>query len=59
MHVFLFLNLEGPAKIIFAVSLALLLTSLALSLREVHMSVDALSVQVYGLEDEEGKKNKT
>lgn len=48
---FLFLNLQLPAKITFAGSLILLLISLALSLREVQVSVDALSLQVHGLDE--------
>ena len=47
---FLFLNLPLPAKITFVGSLLLLLVSLALSLREVQVSVDALSLQVHGLD---------
>lgn len=47
---FLFLNLEEPAKIVFVASLLFLLVSLALSLREVHLSVDALRVQVHGFD---------
>lgn len=50
---FLFLNLQLPAKITFAVSLILLLISLAISLREVQVSVDALSLQVHGLDKTE------
>jgi len=46
----LFLNLPSAAKVVFAVSLLLLLMSLALSLREVYLSVDALSLQVHGFE---------
>lgn len=47
---FLFLTLLIPAKIIFALSLILLLVSLAISLREVYLSVDALSLQVHGFD---------
>jgi len=47
---FLFLSLHLPAKVTFAISLFLLLISLAISLREVQVSVDALSLQVHGLD---------
>jgi len=47
---FLFLSLQLPAKVTFAISLFLLLISLAISLREVQVSVDALSLQVHGLD---------
>lgn len=47
---FLFLNLQLPSKIIFAGSLFSLLISLAISLREVQVSVDALSLQVHGFD---------
>ena len=50
---FLFLNLPWPAKAAFAVSLILLLISLAISLREVYVSVDALTLQVHGLDASE------
>lgn len=50
---FLFLNLRISAKITFAISLILLLISLALSLREVHVSVDALSLQMRGFRPSE------
>ncbi len=55
---FLFLNLQLPAKITFAISLLLLLISLALSLREVQVSVDALSLQVHGLDADEAEEKK-
>lgn len=47
---FLFLNLQLPSKITFAGSLLSLLISLAISLREVHVSVDALTLQVHGFD---------
>ncbi|MFO7568912.1 MAG: DUF2721 domain-containing protein [Smithellaceae bacterium] len=53
---FLFLGWTLPAKWTFAASLISLLLSLALSLREVQISVDALSLQVHGLGDDESKK---
>ncbi len=47
---FLFFNLQLPSKITFAGSLLSLLISLAISLREVQVSVDALSMQVHGFD---------
>lgn len=52
---FLFLNLQLPAKIIFAASLFLLLISLSFSLREVQISVDALSLQVHDFDTSENQ----
>ena len=56
---FLFFNWTLPAKITFAASLLLLLISLALSLREVQVSVDALSLQVHGLEEDPDAKKQS
>jgi hypothetical protein len=47
----LFAGQETLGKWIFGASLVLLLVSLALSLREIQVSIDALSLQVHDLDD--------
>lgn len=49
----LFAGLETAGKWIFGASLVLLMLSLALSLREIQVSIDALNLQVADLEDAE------
>lgn len=46
----LFVGQPLPAKWVFGIGLASLLISLALSLRELQVSIDALSLQVHDLE---------
>jgi hypothetical protein len=48
---FLFAGQEIPGKVIFGASLVLLLVSLALSLREIQVSIDAFSLQIEDLEE--------
>jgi hypothetical protein len=47
----LFVGLETPAKWMFASSLVLMVASLALSVREIQVSVNALNLQLQDLED--------
>ena len=47
----LFAGLPDPGKITFGLSLLLLLGSLALSLREIQVSIDALTLQIEDLDD--------
>lgn len=47
----LFAGLLTLGKWIFAASLVLLLVSLALSLREIHVSIDALMIQINDLDE--------
>lgn len=49
----IFAALPGPAKIAFGVSLCAMMVSLALSLREIWISIDALNVQLGDLESGE------
>jgi len=46
----IFIGQDGAARVVFAVSLLLLLASLWLSLREISISVDALSLQIQDLD---------
>lgn len=50
----LFMGLTKRGESVFGVSLLLLIISLALSLREVYVSVDALSLQLADLQEQRG-----
>ncbi|HRX16715.1 MAG TPA: DUF2721 domain-containing protein [Spirochaetota bacterium] len=43
---FLFLNKELMGEIVFGISLVLMMASLGFSMREIHISVDALDIQL-------------
>jgi hypothetical protein len=53
----LFEGLSIPAKWVFSASLLLLLVSLGISLREVQVSVDALSLQIHDLDEQTTEVN--
>ena len=55
---FLFFNLELIGKISFGIALLLLMASLALSMREVSVSVDALNYRLSDLEQLKSHKDK-
>jgi hypothetical protein len=50
----LFIGLPGVGKSLFGVGLLLMSVSLALSLREVQVSVDALSLQLADMQQQRG-----
>jgi hypothetical protein len=50
----LFMGLTQLGELVFGMSLLLLIISLALSLREVYVSVDALSLQLADLQEQRG-----
>ncbi len=52
----LFAGATGVGKIIFAISLILLMASLALSVREIQLSVNALNLQLSDMAGERGKR---
>lgn len=55
----LFIGLETTGKSLFGVSLILMSVSLAVSLREVQISVDALSLQLTDLQQQQGAPDLT